>query len=164
MNLELIHNAALLAVTNTQLVLVSVIGVALILFLIIVMKLHAFVSLLLVSFIVGLAAGMPVLSSSQTKVVLKGFEIGNGKGRKSDDKIQSHFESIYKVKKGDKKGQLTGPYVFDLPKPQQIMAHGLLDVTDSYIVIDADSAPGEDKVDKVRIDFNQITNSTTRTS
>lgn len=160
MNLDLIQSASLLAVTNTQLVLVSVIGVALILFLIIVMKLHAFVTLLLVSFIVGIAAGMPILSSSETKVVLKGFEIGNGKGRKSDDKIASHFESVYKVKKGDKKGQLTGPYVFDLPKPQQIMAYGLLEVTDSYIVIDADSAAGEDKVDKVRIDYNQITNST----
>jgi len=157
MNLELIHNMTLLAVTNTQLVLVSVIGVALILFLIIVMKLHAFVSLLLVSFIVGLAAGMPILSTSQTKVVLKGFEIGNGKGRKSDSDIQSHFESVYKIKKGDNKGQLTGPYVFDLPKPQQILAYQLLNVGDKYVVIDADSGPEEDKV---RVNFNQITNST----
>jgi hypothetical protein len=88
MNLELLQNVALMAAIDTRLVLVSVIGVALILFLIIVMKLHAFVSLLLVSFIVGLAAGMPVLSKKETKVVLKGFEIGNGKSRTSDEKIE----------------------------------------------------------------------------
>ena len=156
MNLELIYNMSVLAVTNTQLVLVSVIGVALILFLIIVMKLHAFVSLLLVSFIVGLAAGMPILSKSETKVVLKGYVIGNGKDRVGDDKIQSHFEKEHKTQKGKEK-KLRGPFIFDQPKPQQIQAYGVLDVTDKHIVIDADSGENQDKV---RINLNQITNST----
>ena len=160
MNLDLIQSASLLAVSNTQLVLVSVIGVALILFLIIVMKLHAFVTLLLVSFIVGIAAGMPIMDVKETKVVLKGFDIGNGNGRKDDQKIKDHFESVYKHKKGGNKGKLRGPFVFDLPEPGQIMAHGLVEVTDKYIVVDADPAEGEDKVDKVRISFDQITNST----
>ena len=158
MNLDLIQNLVLMAADDTRLILVSVIGVALILFLIIVMKLHAFVSLLLVSFIVGLAAGMPVLSKKETKVVLKGYVIGNGKGRKSDEKIQSHFEAIYKHKKGSKKGQLTGPYIFDQPKPQFLEASGLVSVGSDHIIVDIDS--DKDKVEKFRLNFDQITNST----
>lgn len=156
MNLELIQNAALMAAIDTRLILVSTIGVALILFLIIVMKLHAFVSLLLVSFIVGLAAGMPVLSKKETKVVLKGFVIGNGNARTDDEKIADHFEKSYKSQKGKKK-ELKGPFIFDIPEPQQILAHQLLEVTDKYIVIDADAGEAEDKV---RVEYNQITNST----
>ena len=56
--------------SSMQLIIASVLGVALILYLIIVIKLHAFVTLLLVSFLVGLGAGMPITSKTTIRVVL----------------------------------------------------------------------------------------------
>jgi Gnt-I system low-affinity gluconate transporter len=174
MNIDLLFNFTLAAASNTQLVIASVLGVALILFLVIVMKLHAFVSLLLVSFLVGLGAGMPLMSTNVEKVVLKDFVAEKEEGvdeKVRFKKIEEHFAKIFdkienaKKKKAEldananstpkeekeKKDPL--PYYFDFEDGKQVKAEVILEVHEDHLIVDTNMLQGADEVSKETIGY-----------
>jgi Gnt-I system low-affinity gluconate transporter len=191
MNFDLVSNALLATggVSDTQLVIVSVLGIALILFLVIVMKLHAFVTLLLVSFIVGIAAGMPIKSSSEKKVVLDGYDATQGKDvpqEKHFAKLEKDFKSVLKsyndakekaakkakeaaakeTKPEDKKEEKAKEeplrYYFKSGE-NQVKAECILEVNKDHLFVDTNLAPGKDAVIKEKIEFSTLTSSSTFT-
>ena len=157
-----LYNVIGAAASPTQLLIASVLGIALILYIIIVMKLHAFVSLLLVSFIVGIGAGMPIMSTSETKVVLEGYSVGEGEERKKNEAIADYFSAEFKHKKGDKKGQLRGPFYLNTITDKTVKAENILEVNDDHLVVDSDM--DAEKVKKEIVNFADLKGSSTLVS
>ncbi|MCM8538082.1 MAG: GntP family permease [Lentisphaeraceae bacterium] len=157
-----LYNTIGAATNPTQLLIASVFGIALILYLIIVMKLHAFVSLLLVSFIVGIGAGMPIMSTSETKVVLDGYSVGEGKDRKKNEEIADYFNAEFKHKKGAKKGELRGPFYLNTTAGATVQAENILEINDDHLVVDSDM--DAEKVKKKVVNFADLKSSSTLVS
>jgi Gnt-I system low-affinity gluconate transporter len=168
MNLSFLLAAAGSSPSHMQLILASVLGVALILYLIIVMKLHAFVTLLLVSFLVGIGAGMPIMSKTTTKVVLEGYSAPElsetttaDEVKDRNEQIKDHFSAAFDYKKpsGDyKKGDLKGPFHLDTTD-KTIKAENILEVNDDHLIVDVDF--DAEKVEKVQVNFSDLKSSST---
>ncbi|MCH2207997.1 MAG: GntP family permease [Lentisphaerales bacterium] len=154
--------------SSMQLIIASVLGVALILYLIIVIKLHAFVTLLLVSFLVGLGAGMPITSKTTIKVVLKGYTAPDVSSAQTADEIKArnesieeHFKAVFDFKKpaGDhKKGDLRGPFHIDTADKTILVEH-ILEVNEDHLVVDLDL--DAEKVVESKIEYSALTSSST---
>ncbi|MCM8533649.1 MAG: GntP family permease [Lentisphaeraceae bacterium] len=144
-----------------QLIITSIIGVCLILFLIIVMKLHAFVTLLLVSFLVGIGSGMPLFSTKDTQIIINDFipqqyedSMESELLKNRNKQIKEHFTEIYFKSSSTTSETKPEPIYLDLYDSTVTKSYEILDVDDESLLILTQNRQGY-LVEK-KVNFNQL--------